>query len=54
MRWAWAHGSVDITEVPDFNKVRDGVVLYRLGQGNEADEQMYELYDPCTLMFFYR
>ncbi len=26
---------VDITEVPDFNK-------------------MYELYDPCTLMFFYR
>ena len=26
---------VDITEVPDFNK-------------------MYELYDPCTIMFFYR
>eukprot|EP00004_Rigifila_ramosa_P007987 TRINITY_DN19177_c0_g1_i1.p1 TRINITY_DN19177_c0_g1~~TRINITY_DN19177_c0_g1_i1.p1 ORF type:complete len:156 (+),score=37.79 TRINITY_DN19177_c0_g1_i1:40-468(+) len=26
---------VDITEVPDFNK-------------------MYELYDPCTTMFFYR
>ncbi|XP_072303227.1 thioredoxin-like protein 4A [Eucyclogobius newberryi] len=26
---------VDITEVPDFNK-------------------MYELYDPCTLMFFFR
>lgn len=26
---------VDITQVPDFNK-------------------MYELYDPCTLMFFYR
>jgi len=26
---------VDITEVPDFNK-------------------MYELYDQCTLMFFYR
>ena len=26
---------VDITEVPDFNK-------------------MYELYDPCTVMFFYR
>jgi len=26
---------VDISEVPDFNK-------------------MYELYDPCTLMFFYR
>lgn len=26
---------VDITEVPDFNK-------------------MYELYDACTLMFFYR
>ncbi|KAG7530772.1 hypothetical protein FFLO_04814 [Filobasidium floriforme] len=26
---------VDITKVPDFNK-------------------MYELYDPCTLMFFYR
>ena len=26
---------VDVTEVPDFNK-------------------MYELYDPCTIMFFYR
>ena len=26
---------VDVTEVPDFNK-------------------MYELYDPCTTMFFYR
>lgn len=26
---------VDITEVPDFNK-------------------MYELYDPCTVMFFFR
>jgi len=26
---------VDLTEVPDFNK-------------------MYELYDPCTVMFFYR
>ncbi|KAG2182066.1 hypothetical protein INT43_006993 [Umbelopsis isabellina] len=26
---------VDITEVPDYNK-------------------MYELYDPCTVMFFYR
>ena len=26
---------VDITKVPDFNK-------------------MYELYDPCTMMFFYR
>lgn len=26
---------VDVTEVPDFNK-------------------MYELYDPCTVMFFYR
>ena len=26
---------VDITEVPEFNK-------------------MYELYDPCTLMFFFR
>ncbi|XP_022346152.1 thioredoxin-like protein 4A [Crassostrea virginica] len=26
---------VDISEVPDFNK-------------------MYELYDPCTIMFFYR
>lgn len=26
---------VDITEVPDFNK-------------------MYELYDPCTTMFFFR
>ena len=26
---------VDITEVPDFNK-------------------MYELYDPCTIMFFFR
>lgn len=26
---------MDITEVPDFNK-------------------MYELYDPCTVMFFFR
>lgn len=43
---------VDITEVPDFNKasprsLRDGLMLL-------TSRQMYELYDPCTVMFFYR
>jgi U5 snRNP protein, DIM1 family len=42
----------DITEVPDFNKVCFFVrfmpcMIARL-------RQMYELYDPCTVMFFYR
>jgi U5 snRNP protein, DIM1 family len=44
---------VDITDVPDFNKVcqislhyYDGYLIHVL--------QMYELYDPCTVMFFYR
>jgi DIM1 family U5 snRNP protein len=44
---------VDITDVPDFNKVcqmslhcYDGCLIQAL--------QMYELYDPCTVMFFYR
>ncbi|KAH9030604.1 4A/4B type thioredoxin-like protein [Lactarius deliciosus] len=35
----------DITEVPDFNKAR---LLFNLIL------TMYELYDPCTVMFFYR
>ena len=41
----------DITDVPDFNKV--------CSDSNAAGWaltafQMYELYDPCTVMFFYR
>lgn len=49
---------VDITEVPDFNKVR---VFSDVGLGRGRSYrfgldvmQMYELYDPCTVMFFYR
>jgi U5 snRNP protein, DIM1 family len=46
---------VDITAVPDFNKARltasSRVIRMTdvFGFG-----QMYELYDPCTVMFFYR
>lgn len=45
---------VDITLVPDFNKVRErrGYILREWLLINMS--QMYELYDPCTVMFFYR
>lgn len=47
---------VDINLVPDFNKVRRsryrGVVRRVLLTGPSV--QMCELYDPCTVMFFYR
>ena len=43
---------VDITEVPDFNKVRRFQVF--VVRHTIAISQMYELYDPCTVMFFYR
>ena len=45
---------VDITEVPDFNKVRLHVFVRTRGGGADQGRQMYELYDPCTVMFFYR
>jgi len=48
---------VDITQVPDFNKVRCAAWLWgeRLTlQARRGMRQMYELYDPCTVMFFYR
>ena len=41
----------DITEVPDFNKV---YVLFLIMCSLGLLHQMYELYDPCTVMFFYR
>lgn len=44
---------VDITEVPDFNKVREYLEVI-LRWIFTYDFQMYELYDPCTVMFFYR
>ena len=43
----------DITEVPDFNKV----CVFFLHSFDCIDanfDKMYELYDPCTVMFFYR
>ena len=42
---------VDITKVPDFNTVRYKQLLLNL---RSNFPQMYELYDPCTIMFFYR
>ena len=44
---------VDITDVPDFNKVCLTSLHYSDGYLIKA-LQMYELYDPCTVMFFYR
>lgn len=48
---------VDITQVPDFNKVSSASNLSPLQ--NEVSNvfqilQMYELYEPCATMFFYR
>nr|VWO97737.1 Peptidyl-prolyl cis-trans isomerase (PPIase) (EC [Ganoderma boninense] len=47
---------VDITDVPDFNKVRlHSFSSMEYGKaGDSWARQMYELYDPCTVMFFYR
>jgi U5 snRNP protein, DIM1 family len=44
---------VDISEVPDFNKVRRSK-LCSVQASLLTDAQMYELYDECTVMFFYR
>ena len=47
----------DITEVPDFNKVSFkvfDVVMRDVDLLVSVPAQMYELYDPCTVMFFYR
>jgi len=46
---------VDITDVPDFNKVcqYNSTLNFYDSPLIEA-YQMYELYDPCTVMFFYR
>jgi DIM1 family U5 snRNP protein len=48
---------VDITEVPDFNKVLTSeccIFIPKCADSNNYFKQMYELYDPCTVMFFYR
>lgn len=45
---------VDITQVPDFNKVRLPLTMEERESADVAMCQMYELYDPCTVMFFYR
>jgi U5 snRNP protein, DIM1 family len=51
---------VDITEVPDFNKASPWRHCCPLGCPVRSSSplgivgQMYELYDPCTVMFFYR
>ena len=42
----------DITQVPDFNKVCPPLLSSSLSR--LSGWQMYELYDPCTVMFFYR
>lgn len=50
----------DITEVPDFNKVRGCAAQKEVAFvlvtdcSTFAPLQMYELYDPCAVMFFYR
>jgi len=50
--------AVDITKVPDFNKAKPssshmhGVATADVSL--DFNSKMYELYDPCTLMFFYR
>lgn len=44
----------DITEVPDFNKVCLHVSSLPCATLIMTHGQMYELYDPCTVMFFYR
>ena len=45
---------VDITAVPDFNKVCMLIEHVQSRTNPECGPQMYELYDPCTVMFFYR
>jgi DIM1 family U5 snRNP protein len=44
----------DITEVPDFNKACFFACFSTLIMTLGRLLQMYELYDPCTVMFFYR
>lgn len=45
----------DITQVPDFNKVgKVNIVFLASTCLRCVNRQMYELYDPCTVMFFYR
>lgn len=46
----------DITEVPDFNKVHVFISHSSdcIDTNFKNSDQMYELYDPCTVMFFYR
>ena len=48
----------DITKVPDFNKVGNdffgGADAGKSDPNRFVKQQMYELYDPCTVMFFYR
>lgn len=47
---------VDITEVPDFNTMRASGALWRvrLASVMRRPTPRYELYDPCTVMNFFR
>jgi DIM1 family U5 snRNP protein len=46
---------VDITQVPDFNKVSPSLdTLDQYSGSLSLCLEMYELYDTCALMFFYR
>ena len=45
---------VDITETPDFNKMSVTLFEISLLHGLSSAVSRYELYDPCTVMFFYR
>jgi thiol-disulfide isomerase/thioredoxin len=46
---------VDITDVPDFNKACQYNSAFKCYDSPLIEaRQMYELYDPCTVMFFYR
>lgn len=47
---------VDITEVPDFNKMYVYRLWYNISHFIvlQCNFFRYELYDPCTVMFFFR
>lgn len=46
---------VDITEVPDFNKMYVSLSTFQIGFSLQFLLCFrYELYDPCTVMFFFR
>lgn len=45
---------VDITQVPDFNKMQVNHHSNHPTSANSSLLHRYELYDPCTTMFFFR